>query len=58
MAMKDSYFTRLAEEAFEGYIRALEVRKLKHIFNLLTMDLKVVAKSFGLKDKPDVDLRM
>lgn len=47
----------MAEEAFEGYIRAFEVKKLKHIFNLLTMDMDVVAKSFGLKEKPDVDIR-
>ncbi|KAJ0177837.1 hypothetical protein K1T71_006710 [Dendrolimus kikuchii] len=55
-AMADPEFSKLAEEAFEGYIRALEVRKLKQIFNLVTMDLDVVARSFGLKEKPNVDI--
>nr|XP_037867357.1 probable ATP-dependent RNA helicase pitchoune isoform X3 [Bombyx mori] len=57
-AMSDSNFVNLAIEAFEGYVRALEVRKLKQIFNLLTMDLDVLARSFGLKEKPDVDIRI
>lgn len=56
-AMQNPDFKKLAEEAFEGYIRAFEVRKLKQIFNVVTMDLNVVAKSFGLKEKPDVDIR-
>lgn len=56
-AFEDPNFTKLAEEAFEGYIRAFEVKKLKHIFNLLTMDMNAVAKSLGLKEKPDVDIR-
>lgn len=55
--MKDSEFHNLAIEAFEGYTRAFEVKKLKHVFNLLNMDLDSVAKSFGLKEKPDVDIR-
>lgn len=45
-------------EALEGYIRAFEVKKLKHVFNLLTLDLNAAARSFGLKEKPDVDIRM
>lgn len=55
--MQNPDFHKMAKEAFEGYIRALEVRKLKHIFNLITMDLDTVAKSFGLKEKPEVDIR-
>nr|XP_032516181.1 probable ATP-dependent RNA helicase pitchoune [Danaus plexippus plexippus] len=58
VAMKDSEFHNLAIEAFEGYTRAFEVKKLKHVFNLLNMDLDSVAKSFGLKEKPDVDIRV
>ncbi|CAK1579427.1 unnamed protein product [Parnassius mnemosyne] len=57
-AHEDPEFKKVAEEAFEGYIRAFEVKKLKHIFNLLTMDMDSVAKSFGLKGKPDVDIRV
>ncbi|CAG9579741.1 unnamed protein product [Danaus chrysippus] len=58
IAMKDPEFHNLAIEAFEGYTRAFEVKKLKHVFNLLNMDLNSVAKSFGLKEKPDVDIRV
>lgn len=47
----------MAVEAFEGYIRGFEVKKLKHVFNLLSMDMDAVARSFGLKEKPDVDIR-
>ncbi|XP_064072605.1 probable ATP-dependent RNA helicase pitchoune isoform X1 [Vanessa tameamea] len=57
-AMEDPEFYNLAVEAFEGYIRAFEVKKLKHVFNLLNMDLEAVARSFGLKQKPDVDIRV
>ncbi|XP_052748673.1 probable ATP-dependent RNA helicase pitchoune [Galleria mellonella] len=57
-ALANENFRRLAVEAFEGYIRALEVKKYKHIFNLLTIDIDVVAKSFGLKEKPDIDVRV
>lgn len=55
--MQNPEFHKMAVEAFEGYIRALEVRKLKHIFNVISMDMDKVAKSFGLKKKPDVDIR-
>ncbi|CAH0723689.1 unnamed protein product, partial [Brenthis ino] len=57
-AMEDPEFHKMAVEAFEGYTRAFEVKKLKHVFNLLSMDLEAVAKSFGLKEKPDVDIRV
>ncbi|XP_075976081.1 putative ATP-dependent RNA helicase pitchoune [Anticarsia gemmatalis] len=57
-AMSDPQFHQLAVEAFEGYMRAFEVKKLKHIFNLLTMDVDAVARSFGLKERPDVDVRI
>ncbi|CAH2085452.1 unnamed protein product [Euphydryas editha] len=57
-AMADPQFYNMAVEAFEGYIRAFEVKKLKHVFNLLSMDLEAVARSFGLKKKPDIDIRV
>ncbi|XP_063827483.1 probable ATP-dependent RNA helicase pitchoune [Ostrinia nubilalis] len=55
-AMQDPELRKMAEEAFEGYIRALEVRKLKHIFNVISMDMNKVAKSFGLEKAPEVDI--
>ncbi|XP_034828828.1 probable ATP-dependent RNA helicase pitchoune [Maniola hyperantus] len=57
-AMEDPEFRKIAIEAFEGYIRAFEVKKLKQVFNLLNMDLDAVARSFGLDEKPDVDIRV
>ncbi|XP_072950060.1 probable ATP-dependent RNA helicase pitchoune isoform X2 [Epargyreus clarus] len=48
-------FEALAVDAYEGYIRAFEVKKLKHVFNLLDINLEAVAKSFGLKKKPEID---
>lgn len=56
-ALQDPNIRSLAVEAFEGYIRAFEVRKLKQIFNLITMDLDTVARSFGLTKKPEIDIR-
>lgn len=55
--MQNPEFHKLAVEAFEGYMRAMEVRKQKQIFNLITMDVDAVARSFGLEEKPDVDVR-
>lgn len=50
-------FQKLAVEAFEGYMRAMEVRKQKNIFNVISMDVDAVARSFGLKERPNVDIR-
>ncbi|XP_061704778.1 probable ATP-dependent RNA helicase pitchoune [Cydia pomonella] len=57
-AFSDPNFHKLAVDAMEGYIRSFEVRKLKHVFNLLTLDLDAAARSFGLKEKPDVDIHV
>ncbi|CAF4901246.1 unnamed protein product [Pieris macdunnoughi] len=57
-ALQDPDFHEMAVEAFQGYIRAFEVKKLKHVFNLLSMDMDAVARSFGLKEKPDVDIHL
>ncbi|CAB3235768.1 unnamed protein product [Arctia plantaginis] len=57
-AMSNPHFQQLAVEAFQGYMRAFEVKKLKHIFNLISMDVDAVARSFGLKNRPDVDIRI
>ncbi|GBP81277.1 Probable ATP-dependent RNA helicase pitchoune [Eumeta japonica] len=54
----NNHFKELAIEAYESYIRAFEVRKLKDVFNLMALDLDVLAKSYGLKEKPEVDIRI
>ncbi|KAG7309671.1 hypothetical protein JYU34_004160 [Plutella xylostella] len=55
---KDAEFHKLALEAYEGFIKAFEVRRLKTVFNIMTLDLAALAKSFGLKEKPEVDIRV
>ncbi|KAJ2938993.1 hypothetical protein O0L34_g18971 [Tuta absoluta] len=57
-ALQDPRVHQLAQEALEGYIRALEVRKLKHVFNLLEMNMDDAAKSFGFKEKPQLDIHI
>lgn len=47
-----------AKEAFRSYVRAYNSHGLKHIFNTATLDLKAVAKSFGLENPPPVELPM
>ncbi|KAJ2937772.1 hypothetical protein O0L34_g17901 [Tuta absoluta] len=57
-ALQDPRVHQLAQEALEGYIRALEVRKLKHVFNLLEMNMDDAAKSFGFNEKPQLDIHI
>ncbi|KAF7992744.1 hypothetical protein HCN44_005088 [Aphidius gifuensis] len=47
-----------AKEAFKSYVRAYESHHLKQIFNIDTLDLKEVAKSFGFVVPPNIALRM
>jgi len=52
-----NYFLNLsAKEAFKAYVRAYESHGLKHIFNVQTLDLKSVGKSFGFVSPPHIDL--
>jgi len=51
-----NYFLNLsAKEAFKGYARAYESHGLKQIFNVQTLDLKAVGKSFGFISPPHID---
>ena len=45
-----------AKEAFKSYVRAYDSHSLKQIFNIDTLDLAAVAKSFGLLVPPAIDL--
>jgi len=45
-----------AKEAFKAYIRAYDSHHLKTIFDIETLDLTKVAKSFGFITPPAVDL--
>ncbi|KRY71335.1 putative ATP-dependent RNA helicase pitchoune, partial [Trichinella pseudospiralis] len=50
------YLFKSAIEAFKGYVRAYDSHQLKDIFNVATLDLQAVAKSFGFESPPLVDL--
>ncbi|KRY34688.1 putative ATP-dependent RNA helicase pitchoune, partial [Trichinella spiralis] len=50
------YLFKSAIEAFKGYVRAYDSHQLKDIFNVATLDLQAVAKSFGFESAPFVDL--
>lgn len=45
-----------AKEAFKAYVRAYDSHHLKQIFDIETVDLAKVAKSFGFVVPPAVDL--
>lgn len=52
-----NYFLNLsAKEAYKAYVRAYDSHSLKHIFDVNTLDLVAVAKSFGFNNPPFVDL--
>ncbi|XP_011499829.1 PREDICTED: probable ATP-dependent RNA helicase pitchoune [Ceratosolen solmsi marchali] len=54
-----NYFLNLsAKEAFKAYVRAYDSHHLKQIFNIETLDLAHVAKSFGFVVPPAVDLKV
>jgi ATP-dependent RNA helicase DDX18/HAS1 len=55
--MSTNYFLHIsAKEAFKGYVRAYDSHQLKDIFDVSTLDLKQVGKSFGFTVPPAVDL--
>lgn len=45
-----------AKEAYRSYVRSYNSHSLKHIFDVKTLDLVAVAKSFGFEHPPPVDL--
>nr|KAF7429798.1 hypothetical protein H0235_006196 [Vespula pensylvanica] len=52
-----NYFLNIsAKEAFKAYVRAYDSHHLKQIFDVQTLDLAKVAKSFGFLVPPAVDL--
>ncbi|XP_022082128.1 ATP-dependent RNA helicase HAS1-like [Acanthaster planci] len=53
---KNYYLHRSAQEAYKGYVRAYDSHSLKQIYDINTLDLKKVARSFGFKVPPGVDL--
>ena len=54
-----NYFLNLsAKEAYKAYVRAYDSHSLKNIFDINTLDLVSVAKSFGFHAPPFVDLPM
>ncbi|XP_038078179.1 ATP-dependent RNA helicase HAS1-like [Patiria miniata] len=53
---KNYYLHRSGQEAYKGYVRSYDSHSLKQIYDINTLDLKQVAKSFGFKVPPGVDL--
>lgn len=54
-----NYFLNLsAKEAYKAYVRAYDSHSLKQIFDINTLNLIAVAKSFGFHAPPFVDLPM
>ncbi|CAB4070427.1 DDX18 [Lepeophtheirus salmonis] len=53
---KNYFLNASAKEAFKGYVRAYESHSLKQIFNVQTLDLKAVGKSFGFVSPPHIDI--
>merc|ERR1712117_641953 len=52
-----NYFLNLsAKEAFKAYVRAYQSHSLKHIYDANSLDVKTVAKSFGLLIPPSIDI--
>lgn len=55
---KNYFLNQSAKEAFKAYVRAYDSHHLKLIFDVATLDLAKVAKSFGFTVPPAVDLRI
>ncbi|XP_032682675.1 probable ATP-dependent RNA helicase pitchoune [Odontomachus brunneus] len=55
---KNYYLHASAKEAFKAYVRAYDSHHLKQIFDIETLDLTAVAKSFGFTVPPAVDLQV
>ncbi|XP_012271465.1 probable ATP-dependent RNA helicase pitchoune [Orussus abietinus] len=54
-----NYFLNIsAKEAFKAYVRAYDSHHLKNIFDVESLDLAKVAKSFGFTVPPAVDLKV
>uniref|UniRef100_A0A3B0N0M4 ATP-dependent RNA helicase n=1 Tax=Theileria annulata TaxID=5874 RepID=A0A3B0N0M4_THEAN len=53
---KNYHLNRSSKEAYRSYLHAYMSHSLKDIFNVHSLDLKRVAKSFGFSTPPKVDL--
>ncbi|XP_059611440.1 probable ATP-dependent RNA helicase pitchoune [Phlebotomus argentipes] len=55
---KNYHLNQAGKEAFKAYVRAYDAHQLKTVFDVSTLDLKGVAKSFGFLTPPFVDLNI
>ncbi|XP_043255867.1 probable ATP-dependent RNA helicase pitchoune isoform X1 [Colletes gigas] len=55
---KNYFLNMSAKEAFKAYVRAYDSHHLKQIFDIETLDLAKVAKSFGFVVPPAMDLKV
>ncbi|EDO08470.1 DEAD/DEAH box helicase family protein [Babesia bovis T2Bo] len=55
---KNFYLNRASREAYRSYLQAYLSHSLKDIFNVHSLDLIRVAKSFGFSNPPKVDLNI
>lgn len=55
---KNYFLNMSAKEAFKAYVRAYDSHHLKQIFDVETLDLAKVAKSFGFTVPPAIDLNV
>ncbi|XP_051161355.1 probable ATP-dependent RNA helicase pitchoune [Leptopilina boulardi] len=58
LVAKNYYLNMSAKEAYKAYVRAYDSHHLKQIFDIETLDLAAVAKSFGFLNPPAVDLKV
>ncbi|XP_065345874.1 probable ATP-dependent RNA helicase pitchoune [Cloeon dipterum] len=55
---KNYFLNQSAKEAYKAYVRAYDSHSLKNIFDIETLNLPKVAKSFGFLSAPCVDLKV
>ncbi|KAK2839434.1 hypothetical protein Q5P01_013174 [Channa striata] len=55
---KNYYLHKSAQEAYKSYVRAYDSHSLKQIYSVNTLNLPMVALSFGFKVPPFVDLNV
>lgn len=53
---KNYYLNQSAKDAFRSYVLAYNSHALKEIFNVHTLDLAAIARSFGFEQPPRVRL--
>lgn len=58
MITRNYFLNQSAKEAFKSYVRAYDSHHLKTIFDIDTIDLAKVGKSFGFTVPPAIDLKV